>query len=90
MNADNWIVNDGAGKEWGVIKRLILDSATRQINFADVIVIHTGHVARVAWNRFQIGQAGITLGMAEAQLSAAVNRYSEAVNSEGLSINVWP
>jgi hypothetical protein len=90
MNADNWIVNDGTGKEWGVIKRLLLDSATRQINFADVVVIHTGHVARIAWHRFHIDQAGITLGMAEVQGSTLNSRVPETLNGEMLSINVWP
>lgn len=76
--------------EWEVIKRLNFDSAKKQINFTDVIVIHTGYVARIAWNRFQIGQVGIALGMAEAQMSAAASRSPEAVNREVLSINVWP
>ena len=39
MATDNWIVNNLAGEEWGLIKRLIFDSATRQINYADVVVI---------------------------------------------------
>ena len=32
MATDNWIVNNLAGEEWGLIKRLIFDAATNQIN----------------------------------------------------------
>ena len=45
MGAQHWIVKNGGGHEWGLIKRLVINSGTRQINYADVFVIHTGHIA---------------------------------------------
>ena len=90
MGTDNWIVNNREGEEWGLIKRLILDSVTRQINYVDVVVIHTGHVARIPWDNFEIGHKGITLGMCEAQVAANGTRTSEATDGEVVSMDVWP
>lgn len=94
MGTDSWVVNNREGEEWGLIKRLILDSATRQINYVDVVVIHTGHVARIPWDNFEIGNEGITLGMSEAQAVANGIRSSEAVGGEVVSkvvsMDVWP
>lgn len=90
MATDNWIVSNLAGEEWGLIKRLILDSTTRQINFADVVVIHTGHIARIPWDSFEIRNEGITLGMSEAQVAASGIRVPEVAGVDVVSMDVWP
>jgi hypothetical protein len=90
MGTDNWIVNNRAGEEWGLIKRLILDSATRQINFADVVVIHTGQLARIPWDSFEIRQEGITLGMCETQAAAHAMRSPDVPGAGNVSLNVGP
>ena len=71
MGTDNWIVNNRAGEEWGLISALILDSVTRQINYVDLVVIHTGHVARLPWDNFEIRHRGHHLGISEALVDSA-------------------
>lgn len=90
MGSDHWIVSNRAGEEWGLIRRLILDSVTRQISFADVVVIQTGHVARIPWDGFEIRPGGITLSMSEAQVTADGMRLSESMAEEGVAMDVWP
>ncbi|MEK6802024.1 MAG: hypothetical protein AABZ34_05070 [Nitrospirota bacterium] len=84
MSSDHWIVSNRAGEEWGLIRRLIFDSVTRQISFADVVVIQTGHVARIPWEGFEIRPEGIMLGVAEAQVTVGDTRVAE----EGLAMDV--
>jgi hypothetical protein len=90
MGTQNWIVKNGGGTDWGLIKRLVINSGTRQINYADVFVIHTGHIARIPWDSFDIGNEGITLRISEAQVAANGMPVSESVATEVVSINVWP
>lgn len=89
MATDNWIVNNLAGEEWGLIKRLIFDAATNQINYADVVVINSGHVARLPWDSFEIRNEGITLGMPEAQVTATGMTGTETAVGD-ISMDVWP
>jgi len=90
MGSDKWIVNNRAGEEWGLITRLILDSVTRQISYADVVVIQTGHVARIPWDGFEIRDQGITLGMPEAQIGVGNVVGNQAVAADGVAMDVWP
>jgi len=90
MAAQDWIVKNGGGSDWGLIKRLVINSGTRQINYADVFVIHSGHIARIAWDNFEIRNEGITLRIAESQIVANGGATSEAALGDSVSINVWP
>jgi len=54
MSTENWIVHTLRGDEWGFVKRLIIDSATRRISHADVIVASTGRLIRVPWESFEV------------------------------------
>lgn len=90
MGTQNWIVKNEGGSDWGLIKRLVLSSGTRQINYADVFVIHTGHIARVPWDSFEIRNEGITLRISEAQVAVKGISASETAVGEVVSINVWP
>ncbi|HQY58784.1 MAG: hypothetical protein KA240_06190 [Nitrospira sp.] len=90
MGSDHWIVHNRAGEEWGLIRRLILDLVTRQINFADVVVIQTGHVARIPWDGFEIRPEGITLGMSEAQVKIGSANISTAMAEQGVAMDVGP
>ena len=89
MATDNWVVNNLAGEEWGLIKRLIFDSATRQINYADVVIVHSGHIARIPWDSFEMRDEAITLRVSEAVAADKVG-VSEAIGSEGVWMDVWP
>ena len=90
MGAQHWIVKNGGGHEWGLIKRLVINSGTRQINYADVFVIHTGHIARIPWDSFDICNEGISLRLSEAQVVASGIRTSEVAGGEVVSVDVWP
>lgn len=90
MGAQNWIVKNGGGHEWGLIRRLVIDSGTRQINFADVFVINLGHITRIPWDSFEIRNEGITLRMSEAQVVTSGISACETANSEIVSMDVWP
>ncbi|MCS6297404.1 MAG: hypothetical protein H8K09_14320 [Nitrospira sp.] len=90
MGSDQWIVSNRAGEQWGLITRLILDTVTRQINYADVVVIQTGHVARIPWDGFEIRDQGITLGMPEAQVVVGTAAGSESRVADGVAMDVWP
>ncbi|TXG84962.1 MAG: hypothetical protein E6R14_04735 [Thermomicrobiales bacterium] len=90
MGSDQWIVNNRAGEQWGLITRLILDTATRQINYADVVVIQTGLVARIPWDGFEIRDQGITLDMPEGQAVASSVLSSENRVAGGVAMEVWP
>ncbi|HNA28351.1 MAG TPA: hypothetical protein PLI01_16205 [Nitrospira sp.] len=90
MGRDKWIVNNRAGEEWGLITRLILNSVTRQISYADVVVIQTGHVARIPWDGFEIREQGIILGMPETQVAVGNMVGPEISVGEGVAMDVWP
>lgn len=90
MAMDNWVVNNLAGEEWGLIKRLIFDSATRQINYADVVIVHSGHIARISWDSFEMRDESLTLRISEAQVAADKIGVSEALGGQGISMDVWP
>jgi hypothetical protein len=90
MGAQNWIVKNGGGTDWGLIKRLVINPGTRQINYADVFVIHTGHIARIPWDNFDVRSEGIMLRIAESQVVASGITTSDTVSEEVVSINVWP
>ena len=90
MGAQDWIVKNGGGSDWGLIKRLVINSGTKQINYADVFVIHTGHLARIPWDSFDVRNEGITLRVSEAQVAANGMTASETAAGEVVSINVWP
>ncbi len=90
MGAQNWIVKNGGGHEWGLIRRLVINSGTRQINYADVFVINMGHIARIPWDSFEIRNEGITLRMSEAQVVASGINAAEVASGEVVSMDVWP
>jgi hypothetical protein len=90
MGTQNWIVKNGGGSDWGLIKRLVINSGTRQINYADVFIIHTRHIARIPWDSFDICSEGIRLRIPEAQATNSGIRVTETVTNGVVSINVWP
>lgn len=91
MGVEHWIVRKPSGEEWGIIKRLIIDSTTKQITFADVILGETGRVVQVPWESFNLQKERIVLSLPEGKLNGGVKdtalRYGlpETVTKE-----VWP
>ncbi len=90
MGVQSWIVKNGGGSDWGLIKRLVINSGTRQINYADVFVIHTGHIARIPWDSFDIRNEGIMLRISESQAAGKERAASETALGEVVAMDVWP
>ena len=89
MAGQDWIIKNGSD-DWGLIKRLVINSGTRQINFVDVFVIHTASIARFPWDSFAISNDGITLNIPEPQVAAGGTASTEVPSGGVVSINVWP
>jgi hypothetical protein len=90
VNTQTWIVKNGIGADWGLIKRLIIDRQSRQISYVDLVVVHTGEVVRLPWDTFEIRNEDIRLRISEAQASARSARVSELATTEAVSMDVWP
>lgn len=90
MGAQNWIVKNGGGDDWGLIRRLVIDAETRQISFADVFVVNLGHITRIPWDSFEIRHEGITLRMPEAEAVANGIESLDERSEEAVSMDVWP
>jgi hypothetical protein len=89
MAGQDWIVKSGSA-DWGLIKRLVINPGTRQINYVDVFVIHTASIARYPWDNFAISNEGITLSIPEPQATDAGMASAEVQTGSVVSINVWP
>lgn len=90
MSAESWIVKTLAGEEWGFVKRLILDSVTRQISYADVILSGTGRLIRIPWESFEVQNDGIKLGIPEGQIHATLARSVGVPAAKMVAMEVWP
>lgn len=90
MASENWIVKTLGGEEWGFVKRLIIDSATRQISHADVILAETGRLIRIPWENFEVQNEGIKLGIPEGQVSSRAMRPPEVGLAETVAMDLWP
>jgi hypothetical protein len=76
MNTEHWIVKKPNGEEWGLIKRLIIDSATRRISYVDVIVANTGRLVRIPWESFEMHPEWITLSTSEEKVNEMAMKVS--------------
>ena len=65
MNNEPWVVKTRSGQTWGRIRKLIIDSASRQIVSVDVIRDDTNRFTRVPWNRLEFENEDIVLGASE-------------------------
>ncbi len=90
MGTDKWIVNNVAGEEWGIIKRLILDSATRQISFADVVLADSGQLIRLPWENFEVKTQGITLRLPNGQVVGNAMSAQEGGSARIIAMDLWP
>lgn len=90
MNTECWIVKTLGGAEWGFVKRLIIDSVTRQISHADVILSETGRLIRIPWENFEVRDEGIILGMPEGQVHANAIKSSGVGLANTVAMEVWP
>jgi hypothetical protein len=89
MSTENWMVKTAGGDEWGFVKRLILDSLTRQISHADVIVADTGRLIRLPWESFDVRKEGIRLRVPDGQVPTGAPRQ-DLKRAEAVLMELWP
>ena len=74
MDHQTWTVKNLKGKKLGSIKKLIIDSTTRQIAYADVTVGDGPHTIRIPWRLLVINKHGILLKATHQELAEALSR----------------
>jgi len=90
MSSESWIVRTLGGEEWGFVKRLILDSVTKQISHADVVLSQSGRLMRIPWESFEVQNDGIKLSISERQAYANSARPHDMGMTEAVAMEVWP
>ena len=90
MNIDTWVVTTGRGEEWGCIKRLILDSSTKQICHADVVVADSGDIVRISWDELELQEQGFRLNSARGELDSVGGRSAPGKPTGTFAMDLWP
>ena len=90
MSTGKWSVKTLGGEEWGFVKRLIINSVTRQISHADVILSETGRLIRIPWENFEVRNEGIFISIPEGQVNGNAIRPSGVGLAGTVAMEVWP
>ena len=88
MNMDAWMVKKAGGEELGCIRKLIIDSNTRQLSYADVALTHTNQLVRLPWTELDVRHEGIFLKPTHLPLVNAVNCPSHAASLDVLEVPI--
>ena len=88
MNMDTWIVKKAGGEELGSIRKLIIDSTTRQLSYADVALTQTNQLVRLPWTELDVRHEGIFLKPTHSPLVNAVNCQSHAASLDVLEVPI--
>jgi hypothetical protein len=88
MNMDTWIVKKAGGEELGSIRKLIIDSNTRQLSYADVALTQTNQLVRLPWTELDVRHEGIFLKSTHLPLVNAVNCPSHAASLDVLEVPI--
>lgn len=73
MKTETWTVKKTGGEELGYIRKLIIDSNTRELSYADVALAQSNRIVRLPWTEFDVRHEGIFLKSADASLMKAVS-----------------
>jgi hypothetical protein len=73
MNHEAWTVKNRSGKKLGYVKKLIIDSKTRQIAYADLILSDTHQAVRIPWSLLAVKNHGIILKATREELMAVLS-----------------
>ena len=79
MTDSPWIVKTATGAFWGKIHRVIIDSTSRGIVSADVMLDGTGHFIRVPWTSLQIKNDDIVLAASETDIHTTMQASEGSV-----------
>lgn len=86
MSVDTWVVKKAGGEELGSIRKLIIDSNTRQLSYAEVALTQTNQLVRLAWTELDVRYEGIFLKPTHLPLVNAVNCPSQAASLDVLEV----
>ncbi len=78
MNLDNWTVKRAGGEELGCIRKLMIDTNTRQLSYADVALTHTNRLVRLPWTELDVRHDGIFLKSTRMPLVTATSPSPDA------------
>lgn len=90
MNTETWVVTTGVGEEWGMIKRLILDSTTKQISHADIVIAGTGQLVRVPWHYLELRRQGFKISSLSCELDAVSAAAPVGTMAGSVAMDLWP
>ncbi|WP_447986201.1 hypothetical protein [Nitrospira sp. Nam74] len=88
MNTDNWIVKKAGGEEFGSIRKLIIDSNTRELSYADVMLAQTNELVRLPWTELDVRHEGIFLKPTHLPVENDVNAPSHPGSLDVLDIPI--
>lgn len=71
MKGQTWTVKKSGGEDVGCIRKLIIDSHTRQLTFADIALAQTNQLVRIPWEHLDVRQDGIFLKLSDQSLTAS-------------------
>jgi hypothetical protein len=61
MSLENWIVRNRSGEPLGVIRKLVLDSRTHRIVYAEMSLWYTRTVLRIPWEDLELDHDAFVL-----------------------------
>jgi hypothetical protein len=88
MNMGTWIVKNAGGEELGSIRKLMIDSNTRQLSYADVALTQTNQLVRLPWTELDVRHEGIFLKSTHLPLMNALNCPSRDASLDVLDVPV--
>lgn len=88
MNMGTWIVKTAGGEELGSIRKLMIDSNTRQLSYADVALTQTNQLVRLPWNELDVRHEGIFLKSTHLPLMNALNCPSRDTSLDVLDVPI--
>lgn len=88
MNMETWIVKKAGGEELGCIRKLIIDSNTRQLSYAEVALTQTSQLVRLPWTELEVRREGIFLKSTHLPLENAMNGPSHPASLDVLEVPI--
>ena len=89
MHTQTWTVKKPGGEDLGSIRKLIIDSHTRQLTFADVALNQTNQVVRLPWKELEVRHDGIFLKLDDVSLATAVDSpFAEMPSLDTLEVPI--
>ena len=88
MSQESWTVKNETGKKLGFVKKLIIDSNTRQIAYADLLLAETGQVVRIPWSLLAVKDHGILLKATKEEIQTALSPVQSEEIPEPVTLEV--